>query len=107
MWSTNLHVKICRWGGGGKEKEPIKQNEKKKFLKFEIFYVNHPPTRHTKYKRIDFAPCNKPIMPNKLLLYQFGATSKTDSLSAYALIARNISRVNCPKLAEIAIFKPP
>ena len=22
MWSTNLHVKICRWGGGGKEKEP-------------------------------------------------------------------------------------
>ena len=22
MWSTNLLVKICRWGGGGKEKEP-------------------------------------------------------------------------------------
>ena len=25
MWSTNLHVKICRWGGGGgggEEKEP-------------------------------------------------------------------------------------
>ena len=23
MWSTNLHVKNCRWGGG-KEKEPIR-----------------------------------------------------------------------------------
>ena len=22
MWSLNLHVKNCRWGGGGKEKEP-------------------------------------------------------------------------------------
>ena len=38
------------------------------FLKIEIFYENHPPTRHTKYKRINFAPCNKPIMVNKLLL---------------------------------------
>ena len=38
----------------------------KKSLKF--FYENHPPTRHLKYKRIDFAPCNKPIMANKLLL---------------------------------------
>ena len=36
------------------------------FLKFENFYENHPPTRHIKYKRIDFAPCNKPIMANKL-----------------------------------------
>ena len=40
---------------------------KKKFLKFEIFYENHPPTRHIKYKRIGFAPCNKSIMANKLL----------------------------------------
>ena len=24
MWSTKLHVKICRCGGGGKEKEPSK-----------------------------------------------------------------------------------
>ena len=38
------------------------------FPKFEIFYENHPPTRHTKYKRRDFAPRNKPIMANKLLL---------------------------------------
>ena len=23
MWSINLHVKICRWGGGGKGKRAI------------------------------------------------------------------------------------
>ena len=47
-----------------------KFNEIKKFffLKCEIFYENHPPTRHIKYKRIDFAPCNKTIMANKLRL---------------------------------------
>ena len=45
---------------------------KKKFLKFEFFYENHPPTRHIKYKGIDFAPCNKPIMANKLLLTNSG-----------------------------------
>ena len=39
----------------------------KKILKFEIFYENHPPTRHIKYKRIDFAPCNKSTMANKAL----------------------------------------
>ena len=37
-------------------------------LKIEIYYENHPPTRRTKYKGIDFTPCNKPIMANKLLL---------------------------------------
>ena len=37
------------------------------FLKFEIFYKNHPPTCHIKYKRTEFAPCNKSIMANKLL----------------------------------------
>ena len=36
------------------------------FLKFEIFYENYPPTRHVKYKKIDFVPCNKSIMANKL-----------------------------------------
>ena len=42
---------------------------KKKILKFEFFLnKNHPPTRHIKYKRIDFAPCNKPIMANRFLL---------------------------------------
>ena len=37
------------------------------FSKFEIFHENHPPTRHIKYKKIYFAPCNKSIMANKLL----------------------------------------
>ena len=46
----------------------IKQKEKKTYLKFEIFYENHPPTRYKKYERIDFAPCNKLLMANKLLL---------------------------------------
>ena len=32
---------------------------------FEIFYENHPPTRHIKYKKIDFVPCNKSILANK------------------------------------------
>ena len=36
------------------------------FLKFEIFYENHPPKRHIKFKKIDFVPCNKSIMANKL-----------------------------------------
>ena len=36
------------------------------FPKFEIFCENHPPTRHMKYKKIDFVPCNKSIMANKL-----------------------------------------
>ena len=40
---------------------------KKKILKFEIFHKNHPPTRHIKYKRIDFARCNKSITAYNLL----------------------------------------
>ena len=36
------------------------------FPKFEIFCENHPPTRHIKYKKIDFVRCNKSIMANKL-----------------------------------------
>ena len=35
------------------------------FLKFEIFFKKHPPTRHIKYKVIDFAPINKSIMVYK------------------------------------------
>ena len=42
--------------------------KKKKFLKFEIFSENYPSTRHIKYKGIDFAPCSKTIMANKLPL---------------------------------------
>ena len=45
----------------------IKQKEKNFFLKFETFYENYPPTRHIKYKRIDFTPCNKSIMANEFL----------------------------------------
>ena len=37
------------------------------FLKFEIFYENHPPDA-IQVKRIDFVLFNKPIMANKLLL---------------------------------------
>ena len=36
------------------------------FLKYEIFRKNHPPTRHLKYKVIDFTPSNKSITTNKL-----------------------------------------
>ena len=36
------------------------------FLNLKFFYENHPPTRHIKYKKIDFVPCNKSIMANKL-----------------------------------------
>ena len=35
-------------------------------MKFEIFSEKHRPTRHIKYKVINFAPSNKPIMANKL-----------------------------------------
>ena len=36
------------------------------FLKFEILYENHPPARHLKNKRINFAHCNKSILANRL-----------------------------------------
>ena len=36
------------------------------FLKLEIFYENHSPTRHIKYKKIDLAPFNKSIMATNL-----------------------------------------
>ena len=80
----------------------MKKNKFSKIWKF--FFENHPPTRHIKYKTIDFAPCNKSIMANKLL-----TTNLEQFLRRYALIARIISRVNCPKLvkmAKMAIFKP-
>ena len=32
--------------------------------------------------------------------------STTDQISAHVLIARNVSRVNCPKLVTMVIFKP-
>ena len=66
----------------------------------------HPPTRHIKYKVIDFAPINKSIMAYKLPwtnLERFLRRIK----SRLRVIARNLSRVNCPKLAKMTIFKPP
>ena len=36
------------------------------FLKFETFCENHPPTRHLQIKVINFAPCKKSIVANKL-----------------------------------------
>ena len=36
------------------------------FLKIEIFNEKYSPTRHIKYKKIDFVPCNKSIMAHKL-----------------------------------------
>ena len=53
------------------------------------------PTRHIKYKGIAFAPANKLIMANKL-----------PSINWKPLLRRIISRVNCPKLAKTAIYKP-
>ena len=64
---------------------------KKKISKIWNFLnENHPPTRHLKYKRIDFAPCNKPIMANKLLLSNLERFLRRIN-SAYALlIERNV-----------------
>ena len=76
------------------------------FPKFEIFYENHPPTRHIKYKRIHFALCNKSIMANKLRSTNVEQFIRRTKSPLYALIARIISRVNCPKLVKMAIFKP-
>ena len=43
------------------------KSKKKKMKFFYIFYENHHPTRHIKYEKIGYAPCNKSIMANKLL----------------------------------------
>ena len=57
----------------------------------ENFYENHPPTRHIKHKRIEFAPFNKSIMANELL-----STNLERFLRG---INSPLTRVNCPKLA--------
>ena len=41
------------------------------FPKIWNYAENHPPMRHKNYKGIDFAPCNKSIMVNKLLSTNF------------------------------------
>ena len=46
-------------------------------------------------------------MTKKASLNQFGTVSEPDLIAVYALIARNVSRFNCPKMAKLVIFKPP
>ena len=36
------------------------------FQNLKFFNENHPPTRHIKYKKIDFVPFNKSIIAKKL-----------------------------------------
>ena len=60
-----------------------------------------------KHKVIDFAPINKPIMASKFLTTNLEQFLRNIKISAYALKARNISRIIFHKLAVIAIFKPP
>ena len=58
-----------------------KKNQSFFFKNLRFCYDNYHPKRHIRYKRIDFASCNKRIMANKLLstnLGQFGTISKTD-----------------------------
>ena len=43
-----------------------KIRKKTTFFKSEIFCEYLPPTRHRRYKVIDFVPSNKAIMANKL-----------------------------------------
>ena len=50
----------------GAEKLNVKNKNDIYFFKFEIFCEIHLPTRHIKYKVIDFAPSNKSIMAKKL-----------------------------------------
>ena len=67
------------------------------FFKFEFFLKFIP----IKYKAIDFAPSNKQLMTIKLSLNSFERFLRRTKISAYALMARNISHVNCPKLSQI------
>ena len=57
----------------------MKENKmKKKVSKFEIFYENHHPTRHIKYKTIDFDPLEQTYYGKQFSFNQFGTISKTD-----------------------------
>ena len=65
-WMFRLPIKVYGAVISLKKLKVIKQNEIFFFKNFKFFYKNHPPTRHIKYKRIDFATGNKSIMANKL-----------------------------------------
>ena len=53
------------WSSNNIKNQNIIKEKEFFFLKFEIFYKNHAPTRHIKYKKRDFVPCTKSIMANK------------------------------------------
>ena len=69
------------------------------FLNLEIFFWKSTPTRHIKYNVINL------LLNIWASFNPLGTISKMDQF--YALIARNISRVNFSKLAKMATFKPP
>ena len=46
-------------------------------------------------------------MKKKFLKFEFFLKSFVASYNSADIIVQNISRVNCPKLARMAIFKPP
>ena len=74
----------------------IEQNgEKSKNLRLKS--KNHATTCHIKYKVINFDPSYKSKMAKKL-----AATN----LDQYLRLNLHL-RVNCPKLAKMAILKPP
>ena len=89
------------------EHEKFKCIKKIEFFFNLRFFLKTSPTRRIKYKVIDFAPINKSIMTYKSFLELIWNDFLYGLNLAYALIARNISRINCPKLAEMAIFKHP
>ena len=64
------------------------------------------PTPHIKHKVIDFVLNNKSIMANKLPSTILERLLRRIEYPPTRL-ARNILRVNCPKLAKMTIFKPP
>ena len=61
------------------------------------------PTRHNKYRVI-----NSPLVTKQLWQISFLQPTWNDFYEGLNLRLRvNISRVNCPKVAKMAIFKTP
>ena len=70
---------------------------KKEISKLWNFFYEITPTRHIKYKKIDFALCNKSIMANKLVstnLEQFIRRIKSPlKRNSAKYIARKLSQL--------------
>ena len=83
----------------------MKVSKNEKLYKNEFFFENHHPTRYVKTKAmysVFSKVLNRPNKHHTSNLEQFLQRIKSP---LYALlIAQNISRVKCPKMA---IFKPP